>query len=85
MLTGTAGIDIKAAYKRFLEALSRDRSERTEQLKGVLKALAPDEAPATEDLEAQVFVAVAQDSLDLRLRGITEVNLMTDSIRALLS
>lgn len=85
LLTGSPGLDLKAAYKRFLTALSRDRRERHEQLKGVLKALAPDQEPEAEDLEAQVFVAVAQENLDLRLREMTEVNLMTDSIQALLS
>jgi len=83
-LTGTPGLDVKAAFKRFLGKLSLDKVERRQQCEGVLKVLSPDEKPLDDDIETQTFVAVAQDSLQLRLRGVTEVNLMTDSVTALL-
>lgn len=84
LLTGTPGIDLRAAFVTFLGKLSPDRDERVEQLKGVLAHLAPDEEPIEDEIEAQAFVAVARDSLDLRAREMTEVNLDSDSIRALI-
>lgn len=85
-LSGTPGIDLKAAFRRFMGSLSRDRGQRQVELQGVLAELEPEQpVDATEDLETRAFVAVACDSLDLRVRGLTEVNLATDSIRALIT
>lgn len=74
-LTGPPGADIADLYKTFLSKLDPLPANRTQELRLVLAALAPDEVFDEQDPEGQVFVHVLEDSLGMQRRELIAVSL----------